>query len=92
MFKVHSKKVPDVFNDYFISNYEVHQYGTRSRNKLHIPIWKTDIMKHSIRVKGVYIWNYVNSHITIEKTFASFKNKLRKLLQGNKDFVYVLPK
>ena len=91
MFKCHHKKVPEVFTDYFVSNYQIHNYSTRSRNKLHIPFWKSDVMKHSIRVKGVYIWNYVYNHITVEKTFASFKTNLRKLLLCNKDIINVLP-
>ena len=66
MFRHYHDKVPIVFNDFFIQNDAIHEHNTRTKTNLHQPLWKSEIMKKSIRIKGVYIWNHVNSHIAIE--------------------------
>ena len=91
MYKVYHKRAPKVFEEYFKSNYDVHQINTRSRNKLRPPLRKSEVMKHSIKVKGAYIWNYVSTKIDSEQKFNSFKTSLRKFLIGNSDLINIVP-
>ena len=64
MFKVHQRKAPEIFLDYFASNSLYHSYNTRGRGKLRTPRFQRDVMKQSVRVKGVYYWNYISSNLT----------------------------
>ena len=91
MFRHYHDKVPIVFNDFFIQNDAIHEHNTRTKTNLHQPLWKSEIMKKSIRIKGVYIWNHVNSHIAIDNTLNSFKTSLRKFLIGNVNIYHAFP-
>ena len=88
--KISNKRAPKVFEEYFKSNFDVHQINTRSRNKLRPPLRKSEVMKHSIKVTGAYIWNYVSTKIDSEQNFKSFKTSLRKFLSGNSDLINIV--
>ena len=91
MFKVHHRKAPEVFSDYFESNSLYHSYNTRGRRKLRTPRFQRELMKQSIRVKGVYYWNYVSSNLTPDCSLLSFKSNLRRFLQGNSKITDLIP-
>ena len=91
MFKVHKNTVPDFFQDYFVANSSVHNYNTRQKNHLHIPRWRNDKMKNSIRVKGVYIWNFVSNHLTTSCDLNMFRRNLRKSILIDKSMLDALP-
>ena len=91
MFNVHHNTAPDPFYEYFVNNSDIHNYRTRARCKLRVPYYKLDIMKMSVRVKGVYIWNFVFSHISPASPLYSFKTSLRKLLLGNIQICNIIP-
>ena len=92
MFKVYHKMAPMVFQEYFLRNHEIHDYSTRIQSKLRVPHYKLEIMKFSIRVKGVYIWNFVCDHISPDCSLNSIKISLRKLISGNKQIESIIPK
>ena len=92
MFKVHHNTAPDHFKNYFQNNSEVHNYRTRARHKLRVPTYKLEIMKMSIRVKGVYIWNFVHSSLTPDCSPKSFKIGLKNFLLGNENLQTIIPK
>ena len=63
MFKCVNKLLPTIFDDLFISNKDIHQYGRRQKNKLHVPKAKLSISQKSIRYIGVSIWNFIADKI-----------------------------
>ena len=91
MFKVHNKSVPQIFQEYFTVNSAIHNYRTRQRDKLRAPLCKTGIMRNSIRVKGVYLWNYIFDRVQIECTITLFKRNLRNLILSDKAILHTLP-
>ena len=90
MYKLHHNKVPLIFQSYFKSNYEIHNYNTRNRDKLRRPTWKHEIMKQSIRLKGVTIWNNVKSSMVVETSYNSYKSNLRKIILSHEDITKIL--
>ena len=91
MYKVHHNVAPETFNEYFVNNTEIDNHRKRTKRKLRVPPYKLEIKKMSISVKGVYIWNFVYSHISPDCSFASFKISLRKLLSGNTHITKIIP-
>ena len=53
MFKFHHKRVPDVFNSFFIRNNEIHNYPTSSSQKFHVPLAKSYYTAKIVRTTGV---------------------------------------
>ena len=90
MYKLHHNKVPLIFQSYFKSNYEIHNFNTRNRDKLRRPTWKHEIMKQSIRLKGVTIWNNVKSSMVVETSYNSYKSNLRKIILSHEDITKIL--
>ena len=91
MYRIHHDVAPVSFDNMFVRNSQIHNYDTRSRSKYHVPAFNLDTMKLSIRVKGVYIMNFVNSNVDAFCSFASFKISLRKFLLGNEAVANIIP-
>ena len=91
MYKVKKGLAPEIFFDYFTSNSLFHDHDTRSNRQLRIPRFQRDIMKQSIRVKGVYCWNFISNNLTSDCSLLSFKSNLRKLLRGSNILTNIVP-
>ena len=91
MFKVYHKKGPETFQEYFVNNYEIHNYRTRIHNELRVPHYRLDIMKQSVRVRGAYIWNFITRHVSHDCSLLSYKITLRKYILGNEEIMTIVP-
>ena len=91
MYRVHKRMAPEIFYDYFVSNSLFHRYNTRGRRKLRPPRFLREVMKQSIRVKGVYYWNYVSTNVAYDCSLLSFKFGLRRFLLGNTCITNLIP-
>ena len=80
IFDFFQNNLPEVFHRYFISNYEIHNYNTRSAHNLHAPIVRTDIRKFSIKYRGPIIWNSLPPQIKVLSNKQIFKTKLKQHL------------
>ena len=84
MFKAFKRKLPCVFDDFFILNSDVHQHNTRHGNHLHFPLFKTSLGKRSIRYWGVIVWNSIlKLNIDMDVSAITFKNNLKTALLAN---------
>jgi hypothetical protein len=78
MFRYHHlNNLPKFFTNFFISNNQIHQYNTRNSTKLHKSYQRTNYVKHSLSVKGVDVWNNLDSNLTIITSRPIFKKKSR---------------
>ena len=59
IYKVHHTIALENVNECFVVNSKLHDYQSRARCELRGSAIKLDIMKNTIRVKCVYIWNFV---------------------------------
>ena len=76
MYKFHHKLLPRIFLDYFVTNYDAHDYNTRQRGCLHA----THNRSHSIRYVGVKISNHFMSLLEMNMYYLLYKNNLRYLV------------
>lgn len=83
MFKFHTKRLPEIFDSFFVYNSNIHHYHTRQSNELHLPKFKTDLGKRSLAFWGAKVWNAIISiKIELNVTPCTFKNNLKKALLG----------
>jgi len=84
MFKHHHQQLPDHCNDLFTSNAEIHDYNTRQRSMLHVPVTANNYQKRTIRFMGVTLWNRLcNIEINRNRSVFTFKKHLKKFLLSN---------
>ena len=83
MFKYWKDDLPPCLQPLFIINFNVHNYRTRNRYKLHIPLARTTIYQNSLIYKGATAWNYITDIISINCSLQTFKYNLKKYLLDN---------
>lgn len=80
MFKHRKGSLPNIFNDFFIENQEIHRYNTRNAQNLRIPRVRTTLADKFIRKTGVKFWNIIKDNLDTEVSLMTFKNLLKKYL------------
>ena len=60
----------------FTFNQDVHNYNTRNRNLLHVPVARTELLYKTFKFRGIHIWNDVLINIDIDVSFVLFKKRL----------------
>ena len=80
MYKHSQSLLPGIFNDFYTFNYTVHNYNTRQRQDLHVPIARTDMRTRTIRFKGVLTMNYFASIIDKNCSIYTYKKKLKQYI------------
>ena len=82
MFKFQNGLFPDIFNDFFIKNNELHTHHTRNAAKLRVPSVKTHIASKFIRNTGVSFWNRLENEIVVNHKIGTFKRLLKTYIIG----------
>lgn len=82
MFKYNHNMLPQVFNNMFAKNVDVHHHYTRQQNQLHIPEVKNTISHKAVHFQGVLLWNnLINEMVDIyDCSLSAFKHKLKCML------------
>ena len=83
MYKCYFQNVPNVIKSMFLFNHDVHNYYTRNRNLLHVPMAQTEIVYRTFKHQGVYIWNDILIHIDVNVSFVILKKILYNHISNN---------
>ena len=84
MFRYHHlNNLPNFFTNFFITNNQIHQHNTRNSTKLHKPYQRTNYVSHSLSVKGVDVWNSLDSKLIDLTSRPIFKKKSKKRFLHN---------
>ena len=71
---------PDIFNDFYASNRNVHDHETRQACDLHVPYGRLDIRRNSMKIHGANMWNSIPENIKKSDSINVFKQRLRNYL------------
>ena len=77
MFKASNNLLPKNVQANFIKNKEIHSYGTRNREKLHVRNVKSHIKYISVNNQGVKLWNGLDEKIRSCVSLNLFKKRLK---------------
>ena len=88
MLKYKRRLLPNVFEGMFVVNNEIHGHYTRQATKFHSATGRLEIVRRSIRVQGVCIWNLLSNRINSDCSPVTFKFRIKKCLIST-DFEYM---
>ena len=80
MFKYIRHDLPDIFENMFIKNQNVHNYSTRQESMFHIPVIRTNTRKMSVPYQGALIWNEISQRLNYDCSFITFKKHLKRYI------------
>jgi hypothetical protein len=83
MFNFDKEKLPDIFNELFIRNKDVHTYSTRQSEQLHVPKANLSTYQRCIKYVGVIIWNFIMRQLNTDCSLVTYKYKLKHYLLCN---------
>ena len=69
--------VPDIFNDFYTCNRNIHGRETRQASDLHVPYGRLDIRQNSMKIHGANMWNSIPEHVKMSECVYLFKQRLR---------------
>ena len=78
MYKLYHGYMPSIFQCIFVVNRATHEYGTRQKDHYKVPKFKLQVVKNSVRYRGVIIWNMILQNIDITTSLQTFKFHLRQ--------------
>ena len=83
MFRYCNGKIPDIIQNIFMINYDIHDHYTRQGGSYHVPKVKNNLGKWSIRYRGVIVWNTILSlKINPETSEALFAKNVKKCIMN----------
>ena len=80
MFKYCNDELPNLFANMFQKNSGIHTHNTRQQNHFHLPKFKNNMLKNSVRYQGVTLWNGLSDQLRESKSLNSFKFNFKKPL------------
>ena len=82
MFRYHHlQNLPEIFENYFFTNVQIHQHNTRNKSKLHKCFKRTNYLKYKLRNEGINLWN------ELEPKFKGIKNYYGCKIQIKRHFM-----
>ena len=84
MYSYHSNLLPLTFRNLFIFNYAIHNYKTRTSKCLHLPLFKYNFSRTTVKFTGTKIWNELPNKIKNSKTLNQFRRLFKDFLLTNK--------
>ena len=86
----HRGKLPSAFSQYFIHNYEVHNYSTRRQNDLYLQRLRTTRGKRLIKFKASHLWNDLPNNLKQIQSLNLFKHEFKKFCLSKLWFKYFM--
>jgi len=81
VYKQKNNLLPEIFNNLYIENNQIHTHNTRQRNNLHLKHPENKYGKLKIEHQGTEIWNSLPLKIRNVKTTKNFSKKNKKYFQ-----------
>ena len=89
MYKYNCNSLTNLFNEFFVKNSNIHPYGTRQQNKLHVPIARMVKTNNSFKFRGVLLWNYMYNIINLNCSLYVYKKSIKSFLIDNESEIKI---
>jgi len=80
VYKYKNKLLPNIFDNFYTMNSEIHRHATRYAGHLRVPVAKTKLASTFIKKTGVSIWNQFSDKLDLKSKIGLFKQKAIILL------------
>ena len=81
MYKYVNGLLPQVMNELYTCNSDIHEHFTRQRHLLHTSRSKTNVFMNSFTNVSPRIWNALQKKINVNVSISIFKRSLKSFLQ-----------
>ena len=78
--------LPNIFNDIFVTNSDMHDHNTRQRTKLHVISHRIKIREFSIQIYDTKQWNSLEKSVIESPSFYIFKKRCKALILQQLNF------
>ena len=79
MFRFHNNKLPNALKNIFVSNEEIHMYGTRNRKTPHLYVKRDTCYNQSFMYQAPTLWLKIPTNIREFKTCTIIVKKVKEL-------------
>ena len=80
MFRYHHlQNLPEIFENCFFTNDQIHQHKTRNKSKLYKYFKRTNYLKYTLRSKGINLWNELEPRFKGIKNYYAFKIQIKSI-------------
>ena len=83
MYSYHSNLLPLSFKNLFTFNYAIHNHKTRMSKSLHLPLFKYNFSRTTVKFTGAKNWNEMPNKIKNSKTLNQFRRIYKDYLLKN---------
>ena len=83
MFKYNHNDLPNMFDNFFEKNSEIHSHNTRSQNLFRPPAVNSALSSRIVRYSGVRINNYLKKYLSLDCSLVSYKATLKSFIIDN---------
>ena len=83
MFKNYLNILPTPLSELFIVNNTRYAHFTRQHNDLHVDIGLKEGVYKLFSFHGIHIWNHISKKISIDVSYACFKNLSKNYIKNN---------
>ena len=80
--------VPDIFNDFYACNRNIHVHDTRQASDLNVPYGRLDIRQNRMKIHGANMWNSIPENVKMSESVYLFKQILRNSLLDRNNMNY----
>ena len=77
MYRSIHESLPELFDNFFLTNRDFHGHELRDADDLYIPYAKLDIRRFTIKIHGGKLWNALPAQIHNSESIHIFKRRLR---------------
>ena len=86
MYRYNMKQLPECFNGWFYSRWNIHNQNTRGKNDYYTPPIVSARSTFSFVIKGINLWNNLDNDMKKLENFSGFKAKLKEKLLSKYEF------
>jgi len=72
--------LPDVFHNYYMINYSVHDHQTRNKSCLHLSAVNSNFGKRCSTFRAGQLWNDLPKNFKVMCAFSLFKKNIKQFL------------
>ena len=80
MYSYLKNDLPNISNDFFTLNRDIHRHATRNSKKIYVPKFRYNFSRSMIKYKGAVVWNALPNELQTVSSLSIFKRKYKTYL------------
>ena len=82
MYKYINSLLPEIFQNFFVYNSDMHDYPTRNSGCFRTPVYTSERNSSFIRFTGVHIFNELHNSTPMSYSYQCYKQNIKKVIRS----------